>query len=162
MLARTARLLGLVGIALIAVVAAFLMAMRAKYPPVVDALRRFNRSVSNPSAMKTAGQPGAYAGLIRHVGRTSGTEYETPIGPYPTDDGFVIALPYSTRPDWLKNVVRAGTATIVVEGQSYEVDRPLIVSADEALPSIPTKEQRSLRWFNVTEYLQVSTKEPAT
>ena len=147
---------------MITVVAAFLMAMRAKYPPAVDALRRFNRSVGNPQAMKTAGEPGAYAGVIRHVGRTSGTEYETPIGPFPTKDGFVVALPYSTRPDWLKNVLRAGTATIVVEGETYDVSDPLIVTADEAMPFIPTKEQRSLRWFNVTEYLQVSLKEPAT
>jgi len=38
--------------------------------------------------MKTAGTPGAYAGAITHVGRRSGRVYETPVGPFATDDGF--------------------------------------------------------------------------
>ena len=157
MLARGAKLSGVTVLVLAGVVIAFLLAMRSKYPPALDAVRRFNRSVGNPRAMKTAGQPGAYAGIIRHVGRNSGTDYETPIGPYPSEDGFVIALPYGTRPDWLKNVLAAGTATLVTEGATYAVDGPQVVAADEALPSIPPKEQRSLRMFKVNEFLTVHT-----
>jgi len=157
MLARLAKLIGVAVLALLAVAAAFVVGMRSKYPPVLDAVRRFNRSVGNPNAMKTAGQPGAYAGIIRHVGRNSGAEYETPIGPYPTEDGFVVALPYGTRPDWLKNVMAAGHATLVSEGEIYEVDDPQVISAEEAFPSIPPKEQRTARLFNVNEFLTVRT-----
>jgi deazaflavin-dependent oxidoreductase (nitroreductase family) len=105
--------------------------------------------------METAGQPGAYASVIRHVGRTSGTAYETPIGPFRTDEGFVIPLPYGTTPDWLKNVQRAGSATIISEGTYYQVQEPQIIGAHEAMSSIPTEFQRSLRWFNVDEFLTV-------
>lgn len=138
-----------------AVFVVFLVAMRSKYPPALDAVRRFNRSVTNPRAMETAGQPGAYAAVIQHVGRTSGNTYETPIGPFPTDESFIIPLPYGTTPDWLKNVQRSGTATIVYEGASYDVTGPEVIVADEALPEIPPKYQRSLRWFNVNDFLRV-------
>jgi deazaflavin-dependent oxidoreductase (nitroreductase family) len=160
MVVRVVKLIGFAVLALLAVGIAMFVGMRSKYPPMLDAVRRFNRSVSNPNAMKTAGQPGAYAGIIRHVGRNSGADYETPIGPYPTDDGFIIALPYGTRPDWLKNVLAAGSAVIVTEGETYDVDTPQVISGEEALPSIPSKEQRSLRLFNVNDYLRVATSGP--
>ena len=107
---------------------AFVLGMRAKSPFVLGAVKRFNRRFVNPAQMKTAGTPGAYAGVIRHVGRRTGRLYETPVGPFPTDDGFVIALPYGTSSDWVKNVLAAGSATLVTEGQTYEVDRPAVVS----------------------------------
>ena len=133
----------------------FMVGMRAKYPPLLRAVRRMNRAVMNPQAMKTAGQPGAYAGVVRHVGRNSGTPYETPIGPFPTDHGFDIALPYGSSPDWLKNAVAAGSAVIVHEGVAYSVDSPEVIAADEATDSVPPSEQRSLRAFAVDTFLRV-------
>jgi deazaflavin-dependent oxidoreductase (nitroreductase family) len=152
---RVVQLLGGLVLALVAALVVILVAMRSKYPPVLRAVRRFNRSVANPRAMETAGQPGADASVIRHVGRTSGTAYETPIGPFPTDEGFVIPLPYGTTPDWLKNVQSAGSATIISEGTYYQVAEPQIIDAQEAMSSIPNEFQRSLRWFNVDEFLTV-------
>lgn len=116
MLRRFAQMVGGLFVALIVLSIAFLVAMRAKYPPVLTAVRRVNRAVWNPRAMETAGQPGAMTAVIRHVGRTSGAPYETPIGTFATDDGFVVALPYGTTPDWLKNVLAAGSAVIVRAG----------------------------------------------
>lgn len=133
----------------------FLVGMRTKYPPVLNAVRRMNRAVTNPRAMKTAGQPGAYAGVVRHVGRKSGTPYETPIGPFPTDYGFDIALPYGSSPDWLKNVVAAGSAVIVHEGVAYSVDQPELIPAADAFGNVPPGEQRSLRAFAVDNFLRV-------
>jgi deazaflavin-dependent oxidoreductase (nitroreductase family) len=153
---RTARILAGLFVVLFLASVVFFTAMRSKFPPVLSAVRRFNRSVANPNAMKTAGQSGAYASVIHHVGRTTGAEYETPIVPYMTDDGFVIPLPYGTTPDWLKNVQRSGEATITSDGETYPVSHPQIISGDEAMPSISVKEQRSLRWFNIDEDLRVS------
>ena len=134
---------------------AFIVGMRAKYPPVLNAVRRMNRAVMNPQAMKTAGQPGAYAGVIRHVGRNSGTPYETPVGPFPTEYGFDIALPYGSSPDWLKNVVAAGSAVIVHEGVAYSVDQPELIPVADALGNVPPSEQLSLRAFAVDNFLRV-------
>ena len=154
---RIAQLLGVLALVLVVVSIVFAAAMRSKYPPALRAIRRFNRSVTNPRAMETAGQPGAYAAIIQHVGRTTGNAYETPIGPFESDEGFVIPLPYGTTPDWLKNVQYAGTATIIFEGSSYDVDHPELIVAEEAMPEIPPKYQRSLRWFNVDDFLRLRT-----
>ncbi len=129
--------------------------MRSKSPPILNAVRRFNRSVSNPRQMATAGSAGAYASVIRHVGRTSGREYETPIGAVATEDGFVVALPYGTSADWLKNLLATGSATIVDEGSKYRIDQPEVVPMAEAIGDFPPNERRMLRVFGVDECLRV-------
>lgn len=155
MLKRSAQIVGGGILAFIALSALLMISMRMKYQPVLRAVRRFNRAVTNPRAMKTAGQPGAAASAIQHVGRTSGTPYETPIGPVTTDDGFVIPLPYGTTPDWLKNVLAAGSAIIVHEGNTYSVINPEIIPSSIAFAYIPNTEQRALRAFGVDQFLQV-------
>jgi len=139
--------------------AVFLVGMRVKSPLVLRTVRRVNRAFFNPRQMRTAGTPGAYASVIRHVGRTSGRPYETPVGAFATDDGFVIALPYGSDPDWLKNVLASGSATLVHEGGTYRVDRPELIPTTAAAPDLPVKEQRNLRLFAVDQCLQVRTVE---
>jgi deazaflavin-dependent oxidoreductase (nitroreductase family) len=131
----------------------FLVSMRMKFRPAQDAVRRINRVTWNPRSMKTAGRPGAYASVIRHVGRTSGTPYETPVGAVETEDGFVIALPYGTSPDWLKNVLAEGSAIIVNEGNTYGVDHPELVSAAVGNPYFPASDQRTHRLFGIDDFL---------
>ena len=148
---------GIGGLLLIltAIGVAFMVGMRMKYPPLLTAVRKMNRAVMNPQAMKTAGQPGAYAGVVHHVGRKSGRPYETPIGPFPTDYGFDIALPYGSSPDWLKNVVAAGSAVIVHEGVAYSIDQPEVIAAADAMDNVPPSEQRNIRVFAVDNFLRV-------
>ena len=138
----------------------FFLGMRTGSPLVRDVVRRFNRAFGNPYQMKTAGTVGAYASVIRHVGRTTGRSYETPLVPFPTDDGFVIALPYGPSTDWLKNVMASGSATIVHGGNTYPVDRPELVPVAMAAPYLPAKEQRSLRRFAIDQCLLVRRVEP--
>ena len=45
---------------------------------------------------------------MRHVGRKSGKQYETPIIVQPTAGGFVIELTYGPGVDWYRNVRAAG------------------------------------------------------
>ena len=40
----------------------------------------------------------------------------------------MIALPYGPGANWVRNVLASGSATIVHEGQTLDVDRPEIVS----------------------------------
>jgi deazaflavin-dependent oxidoreductase (nitroreductase family) len=140
-------------VALVAFLVLFLVSMRMKFRPVQDAVRRINRVTWNPRAMRTAGQPGAFASVIRHVGRTSGRKYETPVGVVEIEGGFVIALPYGTSPDWLQNVLAAGSATIVNEGNTYRVDNPELVPAAVGNPYFPPNDQRSHRLFRVDDFL---------
>ena len=151
--------IGTVFVCLLVVVLAigivFFVGMRTKSPLVQNTVRRFNRAFGNPHQMKTAGTPGAYASVIRHVGRKTGRRYETPVVPFATDDGFVIALPYGPGTDWIKNVLATGSATIVTEGETWLVDRPELVPTAVAAPCMPAKEQGALRRFAVAQCLQV-------
>ena len=155
-----ARLVSAMMLAFVAIAVVFMVGMRAKSPPVLTAVRRVNRSVSNPRVMKTAGTPGAYASVIRHVGRTTGQAYETPVGAVATADGFVIALPYGTQADWLKNVLASGSATIVDEGETHLVDQPEVVLTSEAADHFSPSDQRAHRAFAVDQTLQVRKVEP--
>jgi deazaflavin-dependent oxidoreductase (nitroreductase family) len=146
---------GALVVGLILVLLAFVLGMRSKSPVLLRAVRRFNRRFVNPRQMKTAGRPGAYAGVIRHRGRRSGRVYETPVGPFATDDGFVIALPYGTSSDWVRNVLVAGSATLVTEGQTYDVEQPEIVPLGDVMDVLPSSERRNLRLFRVEQALRV-------
>jgi deazaflavin-dependent oxidoreductase (nitroreductase family) len=143
----------LLGLAAVAIL--YLLGMRAKFPPTINAMIWFTRTVMNPRQMKSAGKPGAYASVIRCCGRKSGRPYETPVVPVPTNGGFVIALPYGSRANWLRNVLANGSATIVQEGHTYAVDQPEIVSMLAVEACFSVSDRRSHRLFGVDECLRV-------
>lgn len=150
-----------VGIAVLSL-SVLVAGMRWKLPPVIDALRRLNRSLTNPRVMRTAGSAGTQTSVIRHVGRTSGRTYETPVDVITTADGFLIALPYGTGADWVRNVLAAGSATIVSQGESVDVDAPIIAAIAEVAGRLPARTLRTLNLLGVTEclHLQRSTDGP--
>ena len=119
-----------------------------------NALRMLTRAM-RPLALRSAGKQGSNTSVIRHVGRRSGRTYETPVVAVPHDDSFLIALPYGERTDWLKNVLGKGSATIVTNGRTYEVDRPEVIPMAEASAYFRQREQRMHRQFHVDTALQV-------
>jgi deazaflavin-dependent oxidoreductase (nitroreductase family) len=155
MLGTVLLIVGAVVAVVVVLAVVWFIGMRTKWPPVRDFQRRVNRRVFNPRQMRTAGTPGAYAGVIRHVGRRSGKAYETPVVPLPTDDGFVILLPYGDRPDWVRNVLAAGRATIVHEGEEYAVVEPELLDTADSGHEFSASEQREIRLFANTRCLRV-------
>lgn len=151
---RIAMLVGGLFVALGVIGIIFVTGMRAKSPLVLNAVRRSGRATKR-FVLKSSGTPGGIASVIRHVGRTTGRPYETPVQAVATDDGFVIALPYGPNTDWLKNVLMIGSATIVHEGSSYEVGWPKLVPMSVAASRFSAKDQRTHRLFRVDQALQV-------
>jgi deazaflavin-dependent oxidoreductase (nitroreductase family) len=151
---RIATLVGGLFVALGVIGIIFVTGMRAKSPLVLNAVRRSGRATKR-FVLKSSGTPGGIASVIRHVGRTTGRPYETPVQAVATDDGFVIALPYGPNTDWLKNVLMIGSATIVHEGSSYEVGWPELVPMSVAASRFSAKDQRTHRLFRVDQALQV-------
>jgi deazaflavin-dependent oxidoreductase (nitroreductase family) len=139
------------GLALLGTV--FVAGMRAKWPPVIDGVRRLNRSYFASQQLESAGTPGASAGVLRHTGRKSGNSYTTPLGIKGHGDDFVIAIVYGRRTDWLQNVMAAGSAFIEFEGESYTVDRPEIVPMAEVAGAFPPGDQRWNRLLAIDESL---------
>jgi deazaflavin-dependent oxidoreductase (nitroreductase family) len=146
----------IVGVAAVAF-ALLVAGMRLKLPLVLDAVRRLNRSLTNPRVMRTAGTAGTETSVIAHVGRTSGRAYQTPITIIDAKTGFLIALPYGTRTDWVRNVLAAGSATIIADGERIAVDRPSIVATEDVAELIPQRTLRTLSVFGVKQCLHLET-----
>lgn len=144
------------GLCLLAVVLllVFTVGMRTKSPSVLNAIRRTNRAFINPR-QRDAGTPGAYASLIRHTGRTTGASYETPVVAVATEDGFVIALPYGSMADWVKNVLANGSAMLTHEGLTHRLSEPSVVPIATADPYFSVADQRAHRLFGTRECLRV-------
>jgi deazaflavin-dependent oxidoreductase (nitroreductase family) len=105
--------------------------------------------------MRSAGTETSDKSIVRHVGRRSGRAYETPVVAIEHDDGFLIALPYGQRTDWMKNVVADGMASVVSHGRTYQVDHPQVIPMAEATTFFGPKEQKLHRRFAVANCLQV-------
>ena len=132
-----------------------LVTIRTGYDPGLTAIRRLNRRVTNPRVMRTAGQPGASASVIRHVGRISGKPYETPVGVIETGDDLLITLPYGTTADWLKNVRAEGSAEMVHDGRTFRVEHPEVVPATEVAKHQGWQERFSQRLYGVDSVLRL-------
>jgi deazaflavin-dependent oxidoreductase (nitroreductase family) len=132
-----------------------LAGLRWQVGPVVDFIRRMNRTVTNPRVMRTAGTSQTETAVIEHIGRKSGQTYETPIDIIETATGLLIALPYGARADWTRNVLAAGTATVLMQGERVDVDRPTIVATADVAGLIPRRTMRMLRLFGVNQCLHL-------
>ena len=161
MLMQLATLGGALVLGLVTIAIVVLMAWRAKSPLVLNPLIRLQRAVINPKQMRSAGTPGAYASVIRHRGRTSGRPYETPVGVVATDGGFLIALVYGSRTNWLQNVLASGSATIVHDGQVHTVDQPELVPMQAVKARFTAGDQQGFRLLHVDQALRVRRLEPA-
>jgi deazaflavin-dependent oxidoreductase (nitroreductase family) len=143
------------GLALAGLVVAVLLGMRRKSRWATGPIVWFCRAWMNPRQMRDAGQPGAYAGIIRHTGRTSGRTYETPVGIVEDGDGFLVALVYGPRTSWLRNVLAAGEATIVHEGHTQAVTRPEVIPMDTVVERFAPSDRRSFRLLSITDCLRL-------
>lgn len=143
------------------VVGVYVLGMRFKVGVAQQAVIAFTKHVVNPRMRGTAGTAGASAALIRNVGRTSGREYETPVGAEAIEGGFVIALPYGSRPQWLRNVLAAGEATLLHQGVAYRVDRPVVVPLEPLAGAFSASDQKLHSLFHVDEALRLHLAAPA-
>lgn len=133
--------------------AVLLVSMRTKYQPVLTFVRRMNRRMANPRVLKTAGQAGSPTAVIHHVGRATGIAYKTPIAVVDRPDGFVVVLPYGMSPDWLKNVLAAGSAVIEVDGRTHHMADPKVVPAGDVGSDFSGKD-RFLQWlYGIDQFL---------
>jgi deazaflavin-dependent oxidoreductase (nitroreductase family) len=121
---------------------------------IQNGLRLFTRAM-RPLALRTAGKAGSNTSVVRHVGRRSGRTYETPVVAAQHGDSFLIALPYGERTDWLKNVLDKGSAAIVTNGDTYEVERPTVIPMAEVTTYFRPRDQRMHRQFHVDSALRV-------
>lgn len=146
---------GLLVVAFVAAAAAFIVGMRRKSPVVTGAVIALTKRFINPGALRTAGQSGTTTGVVHHRGRTSGTAYATPVDIIPAGDAFLIALPYGTRAQWVRNVLAAGAAELSVNGTTWSADRPELVPTDQVRDAFPRSDQLGFRLLGTDRCLRL-------
>jgi deazaflavin-dependent oxidoreductase (nitroreductase family) len=120
------------------------------------AANRINQRVVNPAMARMAGSRYWYMALLHHVGRRSGKTYATPLVAMRAADGFVIALPYGTTVDWLRNFQAAGRAQLQLRGHTYEVADPVIVDPAKALPQLSVTNRYLVRLIGAKEFVKLT------
>lgn len=134
--------------------------IRLQIRPILNAIRRFNRAVTNPKVMCAAGTDATSTAVIRHNGRRSGQAYETPVEAFDAaGDTVLILLPYGQSADWVRNVTAHGGAELLRAGERLTLANPRVVPTAQVRSQLPVKELRMMRVFNVPECLQL-TKTP--
>ncbi|TWS25917.1 nitroreductase family deazaflavin-dependent oxidoreductase [Tsukamurella sputi] len=140
----------------LAAIAVILAGIRFRVRPILDVVRRINRDFTNPRAVRDAESPDSTRTVVRHMGRRSGTAYETPVDAFATDRGaLIIALPYGPVTDWVRNVRAAGTVDLLRQGSTLTATEPRIVATADILEEIPAGARRTLRLFGVEQCLEL-------
>ncbi len=149
-------------VAVVAVLAfLFVFGIRRKWGFVLRRLFAMQRSFMNPTTLRTAGTEDGKQGVIRHRGRTSGRDYQTPVDVAETADSFVVALPYGSQTNWVRNVIAAGSAGVTNRGRTWTADRPEIVPLPDVAELFSAGDRRVFRVFGLHECLRLRKAGPA-
>ena len=117
-------------------------------------LAHFNRRVTNHLTRPLARFVPGF-GVVIHTGRRSGRRYETPVNVFRHGDGWVIALTYGRRSDWVENVEAAGGCDLVTRGALHPLTAPQIVH-DERRLAVPAPIRPVLRLLRVADFMRLS------
>jgi deazaflavin-dependent oxidoreductase (nitroreductase family) len=94
--------------------------------------------------------------VVVHRGRRSGRRYETPVMVFRSEEGYIIALTYGARADWVQNVLAAGGGELRTRGRTLPVSQPRVYH-DEARRGVRPPERAVLRLTHVADFLALRT-----
>jgi deazaflavin-dependent oxidoreductase (nitroreductase family) len=117
-------------------------------------LAKFNIAVTNRITGLFAGWLPGF-GILTHVGRKSGKVYHTPVNVFRAPNGFIIALTYSSKSEWVKNVLAAGGCELQTVGKRYQLSSPNVVH-DPTRRRFPFLVRIVLRLVGASEYMELS------
>ncbi len=112
-----------------------------------------NKRVFNKRELRRGIRP-----VLTHVGRSSGKVYRVPLDAHPVDDGYLFILMYGSGSDWVKNVLAAGTASLTINGDEFDLASPRLVAKDVAWQRLPATTKAPPRFLRVTEFLQMDVR----
>ena len=144
----------------VAAMTTFVVGVRSRNPSVLLFARIFQRDVVNPRVLLEAGREGSQYSVIRHIGRSSGREYETPVEAVPFAGGFFISLVYGEQAQWVRNVKAANGATLVHDGTEHRIDRADVVPIAES--PIAEGNRTTIALMGIKSALRLRVAGPAT
>ena len=92
------------------------------------------------------------------MGRKSGKVYHTPINVFRASNGFIIALTYSSKSEWVKNVLATGGCELKTRGKKYQISAPNVVR-DPTRRRFPIPVRFVLRIVGADEYMELSSSD---
>jgi deazaflavin-dependent oxidoreductase (nitroreductase family) len=119
--------------------------------PLPKTLARFNRVVTNPILGHGAQRLPGFA-VVTHIGRRTGREHQTPVNLFRTRDAYVIALTYGADAQWVRNVLAAGSCTVLTRGRRIALTDPRIVRDPRRRP-VPVPIRPILAAIRVDEFM---------
>ncbi len=111
---------------------------------------RVNRRIFNPREIRKGKRP-----VLIHRGRTSGNEYLTPLDAHRVDEGFMFIVMYGSDCDWVQNVLASGSATLRVDGHEVPLEKPRLVSVEEATKVLSSIGLNTSKLSSRAEYLRM-------
>jgi deazaflavin-dependent oxidoreductase (nitroreductase family) len=121
----------------------------------LDRVRRFNKYVTNKILIHISGKKFGHFVVLSHVGRKSGKLYTIPIIAGPAKNGFVIALTYGRKVDWLENVLAKGGCSILWKNKDYSLVNPQFIDKEVGLLAFPALFRTGLRKMGIQYYLRL-------
>lgn len=140
--------LGVVVITLIAATGVLMMRFQKRW------LAKINIAFTNRITSLFAGWLPGF-GILKHVGRKSGKVYRTPVNVFRAHNRFVIALTYSSKSEWVKNVIAAGGCELRTRGKQYRLSAPKVVR-DPTRRQFPIPVRVVLRIVGADEYMELA------
>lgn len=121
---------------------------------LLDRIRRVQRPVNRVVVRVFAGRLGPYA-VVRHVGRRSGRQYQTPVVAFARGGALLVPLPYSWDVDWIHNLQEAGGGELLWKGRAISVGPPEIVETAAVFAALPPVIRLGVRILKVRQFLRL-------
>ena len=125
-----------------------------------DRMRYVAKHVINRVTSRNAGSAKSPFAILRHVGRRSGKEFETPIMVSPLGEDFVLALTYGPKVDWYRNLQANGKGTLTWHGKVYAIEKLEPLDRDTGLAAHHLHERVILRILKVENFVRVKVSAP--
>jgi len=109
---------------------------------------QLNKRLFNPPTLRSGTHP-----VLTHVGRKSGTVYQTPLDAHSVEGGYLFILVYGSKADWVRNVLAAGQARVTIDGKDTDLVRPRLVDQAEAWSVLPAN-AKPPGLLRIKEYLR--------
>ncbi len=116
-------------------------------------MARFNKSVTNHVLGRLAPRMPGF-GMVQHRGRKSGKIYRTPVFAFRSEDGYVVALTFSSRADWVQNVLAAGGCDMQTRRRVVQLVKPTVY-VDGKRSAMPAHIRAGLALLRVDEFLSL-------
>lgn len=120
--------------------------------PLPQRLARFNKSFSN-RLLRPLARVAPGFGVLRHRGRKTGAQYETPLNLFRDDSRFIVALTYGEDVDWLKNARSSSENEVITRGEVIAVAPPLDLKTDVGMAAVPSPVRLILRTLDVSGFV---------